>query len=58
MTDVKRIEGEIVYEQDSKRFFRYQVLGSGIVGTVYLPKDQDVAQKYKLILEPVKEEGV
>ncbi len=49
----ERLEGKIVYDQDSKRFHRYQLVGEGMVGTFYLKKGKDVAKEYKVTLEPV-----
>ena len=35
----KVVEGTFEYQQDSKRFHRYQLeAAGGIVGTVYIPK--------------------
>ena len=51
MTEKKEIHGKFRYEQDSKRFHRFQVeTDVGIVGTVYVPKEAKPMPK-KLILE-------
>jgi hypothetical protein len=45
------VSGKFRYEQDSKRFHRFQIkTDCGIVGTVYVPKDKKSMPK-KLILE-------
>ena len=47
----KGITGKFRYEQDSKRFHRFQIeTDCGIVGTVYVPKDIEVMPK-KLVLK-------
>ena len=47
----KGITGIFRYEQDSKRFHRFQIeTDCGIVGTVYVPKDIEVMPK-KLVLK-------
>ena len=47
----KEIAGKFRYEQDSKRYHRFQIETScGVVGTVYIPKNIDGMPK-KLILE-------
>ena len=51
MTEKKEIAGKFRYEQDSKRFHRFQIeTDAGIVGTVYVPKNIEAMPK-KLILE-------
>ncbi len=46
----KEVTGRFRYEQDSKRFHRFQIeTDAGIVGTVYVPKDVEAMPK-KLIL--------
>ncbi len=51
MTEKKEIAGKFRYEQDSKRFHRFQIeTDTGIVGTVYAPKNIEVMPK-KLVLE-------
>jgi len=51
MSKEKEVKGLFRYEQDSKRFHRFQIeTDAGIVGTVYIPKDIDGMPK-KLILE-------
>ena len=42
MNEKKEIKGKFRYEQDSKRFHRFQIeTDAGIVGTVYVPKGID-----------------
>ena len=44
------VTGKFQYEQDSKRFHRFQIkTDCGIVGTVYVPKDKE-SMPMKLIL--------
>ena len=51
MSEEKTINGKFRYEQDSKRYHRFQVeTDAGIVGTVYVPKNKDGMPK-KIILE-------
>jgi len=51
MTDKKEVIGKFKFDQDSKRFHRFQVItDAGIVGTIYVPKDAESMPK-KLILE-------
>jgi len=51
MTEKKEVEGKFRYEQDSKRYHRFQIeTEAGIVGTVYVPKDIESMPK-KLVLE-------
>ena len=51
MDQKKEIVGKFRYEQDSKRFHRFQIeTDAGIVGTVYVPKDKESIPK-KLVLE-------
>ena len=45
------IQGSFRYEQDSKRYHRFQIeTEAGVVGTVYIPKDTEPMPK-KLVLE-------
>ena len=54
MTEEKEVRGKFRYEQDSKRFHRFKIeTDTGIVGTVYIPKDKESMPK-KLILEYAK----
>ena len=54
MSDEKEVTGKFKYEQDSKRFYRFKIeTDTGIVGTVYVPKDKQSMPK-KLILEYAK----
>jgi hypothetical protein len=54
MSDEKEILGKFRYEQDSKRYHRFKIeTDSGIVGTVYVPKDRQ-SMPEKLILEYAK----
>lgn len=51
MSENKEVEGKFRYEQDSKRYHRFQIeTDAGIVGTVYVPKDIEAMPK-KLALE-------
>lgn len=51
MTEKKEMTGKFKYEQDSKRYHRFQVItDTGIVGTIYVPKGAESMPK-KLILE-------
>ncbi len=51
MNEQKEVKGLFRYEQDSKRFHRFQIeTDTGIVGTVYVPKGIDTMPK-KLVLE-------
>ena len=51
MAEKKEIKGLFRYEQDSKRFHRFQIeTDAGIVGTVYVPKNIEAMPK-KLTLE-------
>ncbi len=54
MSDEKEIKGKFKYEQDSKRYHRFKIeTDTGIVGTVYVPKDKQSMPK-KLILKYAK----
>ncbi len=54
MTEEKEVRGKFKYEQDSKRYHRFIIVtDTGIVGTVYVPKDKESMPK-KLILEYAK----
>ena len=46
------VTGKFQYQQDSKRFHRFQILtgSAGIVGTVYIPRDKKSMPK-RLVLE-------
>jgi hypothetical protein len=40
------------YDQDSKRFHRYVIdEGQGIVGNIYIPKNEDVPDEIAISLE-------
>ena len=53
MSEKKGVKGLFRYEQDSKRFHRFQIeTDAGIVGTVYVPKYIEAMPK-KLVLEYV-----
>ena len=47
----KVVEGQFRYQQDSKRYHRFQVQADeGIVGTIYVPKDNDgLPEKLNLV---------
>ena len=45
----KQIEGWFKYDKDSRRFHRFLIEGDdGLVGSVYVPKTQDVPEKILL----------
>jgi len=50
MGDKKEIKGKFRYEQDSKRYHRFQIeTEAGIVGTIYIPKNiQTMPKKLSL----------
>jgi len=51
MSEKKEIKGKFRFEQDSKRYHRFKIeTETGIVGTVYIPKDAEGMPK-RLILE-------
>ena len=51
MTEEKEIIGKFKFDQDSKRFHRFQIeTDVGIVGTIYIPKDKESMPK-KITLE-------
>ena len=51
MSDEKEIIGVFRYDQDSKGYHRFKIeTDAGIVGTVYIPKDEPSIPR-KLILE-------
>ena len=51
MAENKEINSLFRYEQDSKRYHRFQVItDSGIVGTIYIPKSAE-SMPEKLVLE-------
>lgn len=53
----KNISGLFKYEQDSRRYHRFQVKtdeGEGIVGTIYVPKERDVLPD-RILLERVRQ---
>jgi hypothetical protein len=50
MTEKKEITGKFKFEQDSKRYHRFQIItDTGIVGTIYVPKNAE-SMPEKLIL--------
>jgi hypothetical protein len=54
LPEEKAVTGKFRCEQDSKRFHRFKIeTDTGIVGTVYVPKDKQSMPK-KLILEYAK----
>jgi hypothetical protein len=54
MFDEKEVTGTFRYAQDSKRYHRFKIeTDTGIVGTVYFPKDKESMPK-KLILKYAK----
>ena len=51
MSEQKEVTGKFRYEQDSKRFHRFKIeTDTGVVGTVYVPKDK-VSMPKKIVLE-------
>ena len=51
MSEKKEVEGRFRYEQDSKRYHRFQIeTEAGIVGTVYIQKSANGMPK-KIVLE-------
>ena len=57
MSEKKEIIGKFRFDQDSKRFHRFQIeTDVGIVGTVYIPKDKKSMPK-KLTLQYVNKES-
>jgi len=51
MENKQEVRGRFKYEQDSKRFHRFQIeTEEGVVGTVYVPKDLKPMPK-TLVLE-------
>jgi hypothetical protein len=51
MNEKKEITGQFRFDQDSKRFHRFQIeTDVGIVGTLYVPKNKESMPK-KIILE-------
>ena len=51
MDEKKEIIGKFKFDQDSKRFHRFQIeTDVGIVGTIYIPKDKESMPK-KITLE-------
>lgn len=58
MTEKKEITGKFRYEQDSKRYHRFQIkTKDGIVGTIYIPKDKESMPK-RIVLEYADKYGV
>ena len=46
ISEKKEVKGKFRYEQDSKRYHRFQIeTEAGIVGTVYVPKDIEAMPK-------------
>ena len=57
MSEEKEITGKFRFDQDSKRFHRFQVeTDVGIVGTIYVPKDKESMPK-KITLEYANKDG-
>ena len=51
MSEEKEVRGEFIYDQDSKRYHRFQVeADEGVVGIVYIPKTNEKLPD-KLVLE-------
>lgn len=53
MSDEREVAGKFRYDQDTKRYHRFQIeTDTGVNGTVYIPKDRNGApMPKKLILE-------
>ncbi len=50
-TNDEEIRGEFRYQQDSKRYHRFQIeTDAGVVGTLYVPKDAEAIPQ-KIVLE-------
>jgi hypothetical protein len=56
---MNEVKGAFMYEQDSKRYHRFQIVETdkGITGTVYVPKDLKPMPD-KIVLERKDKEGV
>lgn len=51
MSNEKEVKGKFRFDQDSKRYHRFQIeTDAGIVGTIYVPKSAESMPK-RLILE-------
>ena len=51
MIEKKEVKGELKYERDTKRHYRFQVItNTGIVGTIYVPKTTESMPK-RLVLQ-------
>ena len=51
MSEEKEIQGKFRYEQDSKRYHRFQIeTDVGVVGTLYIPRNKKSMPK-KITLE-------
>ncbi len=51
MSEEKEVHGKFRFDQDSKRFHRFQIeTDVGIVGTIYVPKNKESMPK-KITLE-------
>ncbi len=50
-SEKKEVKGKFRFDQDSKRFHRFQIeTDCGVIGVIYVPKDSSAMPK-KLILE-------
>ena len=57
MSEDKNINGKFRFDQDSKRYHRFQIeTDVGIVGTIYIPKDKESMPK-KITLEYAGKDG-
>ena len=57
MSEEKTITGKFRFDQDSKRYHRFQIeTDAGIVGTIYIPKDKESMPK-KITLEYANKEN-
>jgi hypothetical protein len=56
---MSEVTGKFLYEQDSKRYHRFQIVETdqGIIGTVYVPKDLEPMPD-KIVLERKEKEEV
>jgi len=59
MDQEKEIKGQFRFNQDSKRFHRFQIeTDVGVVGTIYIPKDMGGSKlPKKITLEDVSKDS-
>lgn len=57
MNEKNEAEGKFMYEKDTKRHHRFQVItDSGIVGTIYIPKSTEYMPE-RIVLEYAGRKG-